>query len=391
MVAPPRPSRRGPEDPLAVGRGLYEHREVELETFKKLPLGGIDRRALAGALSKDGLRVATELLERQRQVIRPFGTAIAPDAAVLILGGSNGVTRALAVQLLFGEKARVYGVHYDSEKMQIGPYHVQALKSAADAAGVPARFWNDDATKPQVIEQVLAALEADGVRVVHLINGIASGAMKRYVQHGPTLVKDVDVAFDPVLQVPDFSRPENIRQVGMVEVDVANDLDIERTNRFMGSSSMLWAEPLAAAGMLVKGESVVAFCDYDFPADDPVYGMGPLAGAKILQRQTMGEIRDRFGALPARICYPAMATTALGTIPGGSLMFALTAQILKERGEFRDVLELAVASMPVFAAGFSGGDLRLDDAYQAALPEFYARKATLTGADLPGAFSKLYA
>jgi len=363
---------------------------VDLDTFKKLPLGGVDRRALVGALAKDGLRVATELLERQRHAVLPASAGIAKDAAVLILGGSNGITRALAVQLLFGERARVYAVHYDSEKMQIGPFHVQAIKAAADAEGLSARFWNDDATKPQIIDQVLAALEADGVRAVHLVNGIAAGATKRYAEHGPTLVKDLDVAFDPVLQVPDFSSPEHLRKVGMVEVEVANEVDIERTNRFMGSSSLLWAAPLAAAGMLVKGESVVAFCDYDFPADDPVYAMGPLAGAKILQRQTMGEIQSRFGARTARICYPAMATTALGAIPGGLLMYALSAEILKERGQYRDVFELGVASMPVFRPDFPGGDFRLDEAYQAALPEFYARKAALTGADLPGAFSKLY-
>ena len=45
----------------------------------------------------------------------------------------------------------------------------------------------------------------------------------------------------------------------------------------------------------------------------------------------MAEIKDRFGAVTARICYPPVATTALGTIPGGSLMYALSAQILKER------------------------------------------------------------
>jgi len=71
--------------------------------------------------------------------------------------------------------------------------------------------------------------------------------------------------------------------------------DVERTNRFMGSSSLLWAEPLAKAGLLAKGESVVAFCDYDYPPDDPVYAMGPLAGAKTLQRKTMGEIHDPSG------------------------------------------------------------------------------------------------
>ena len=169
------------EEALALGRGLYETRPVDLETFKKLSRSAeVDRRAHVGALAKDGLRVATALLERQRQAIRPAGTAIAEDAAVLILGGSNGITRALAVQLLFGEHVRVYAVHYDSEKMHIGPFHVQALKAAADAEGLKARFWNDDATRPQVIAQVRDAIEADGVRAVHLINGIAAGATKRW-------------------------------------------------------------------------------------------------------------------------------------------------------------------------------------------------------------------
>lgn len=377
--------------PLAIRRRPYESRRVDLETFKKLPLGGVDRRALVGALAKDGPRVATELLDRQRPGLRPAGTMIARDAAVLILGGSNGITRALAVQLLFGEKARVYAVHFDSEKMQIGPCHVHAIKAAAEAEGLTARFWNEDATKPQVIEQVLAALEADGVRAVHLVNGIAAGATKRYAEHGPTQVKDVDVAFDPVLQVPDFSKPANVRRVGLVDVEVATDVDIERTNRFMGSSSLLWAEPLARAGLLVRGESVVAFCDYDYPADDPVYAMGPLAGAKILQRKTMGEIEERFGARTARLCYPPVATTALGAIPGGLLMYALSAQILRERGEYRDVMELGALSMAIFQPGWGASELRLDGAYRAALPEFHRRKERLTSADLPGAFDRLYA
>jgi enoyl-[acyl-carrier protein] reductase/trans-2-enoyl-CoA reductase (NAD+) len=362
---------------------------VDLETFKKLPLGGVDRRALVGALAKDGLRVATELLARQRAAIHPAGAAIAGDAAVLILGGSNGITRALAAQLLFGEQARVYGVHFDSEKMQIGHFHVQAMTRAAEAEGLAARFWNNDATRPQTIDEVVAALKGE-VRAVHVINGIAAGATKRYAEHGPTQVKDVDVAFDPVLQVPDFSRAENVRKVGLVDVEVASEVDIERTNRFMGSSSLLWAEPLAAAGLLARGESVVAFCDYDYPPDDPVYAMGPLAGAKQLQRRTMAEIRERFGARTARICYPPVATTALGAIPGGLLMFALSAQILKERGQYRDVMQLAEDSMAIFRPGWDGGDVHLDEAYKAALPEFHTRKATLAGADLPGAFRLLY-
>jgi enoyl-[acyl-carrier protein] reductase/trans-2-enoyl-CoA reductase (NAD+) len=362
---------------------------MDLEVFKKLPLGGVDRRSLVGALAKDGHRVATELLEKHRAAVKPAGTAIAPDAAVIILGGSNGITRALAIQLLFGERAAVYGVHFDSEKMQIGVHHVEAMAAAASAEGVTTRFWNADATRPQAIEEVIAEIKGRH-RAAHLINGIAAGATKRYAEHGPTQVKDLDVAFDLVLQTPNFSHPNAIRKVGLVDVEVATDVDIERTNKFMGTSSLLWAEPLADAGLLARGESVVAFCDYDFPPDDPVYAMGPLAGAKRLHRETMDQIRERFGVRTARICYPAMPTTALGAIPGGSLMYALTAQILKERGQYRDLMELAFDTMEIWRPTWDGKDLHLDAAYQACLPQFHDRKAKLGPADLPDAFQLLY-
>jgi enoyl-[acyl-carrier protein] reductase/trans-2-enoyl-CoA reductase (NAD+) len=280
-------------------------------------------------------------------------------------------------------------VHFDSEKLQIGFFHVQALVEAAAEAKLTARFWNEDATRSSTVETAIAELRLRH-RTVHLVNGIAAGATKRYAEHGPTLVKDLDVSFHPVLQVPDFSRPENVRTLGLVEVEVATDADIERTNRFMGTSSLLWAEALAGAGLLVPGESIVAFCDYDYPPDDPVYAMGPLAGAKKLQRASMAEIRQRFGARTARLCYPAMPTTALGAIPGGLLMFALSAQILKERGRYRDLAELAADSMRLFSPSWDGGDLRLDAAYQECLAEFSARSRAIEPKDLPRALALLF-
>jgi enoyl-[acyl-carrier protein] reductase / trans-2-enoyl-CoA reductase (NAD+) len=362
---------------------------MSLEVFRKLPLGGLDRRALATSLAAHGRAATTELLARQRAEVHGQGATFGAGAAVLVLGGSNGITRALAVQLLFGEQASIYGVHFDSEKLQIGFFHAQALEESAAAAGLTARFWNEDATKPATLEAVVGELRSRH-HTVHLVNGIAAGATKRYAEHGPTRVKDLDVAFHPVLQVPDFSRPENIRKLGLVEVEVASEADIERTNRFMGTSSLLWAEALASAGLLSHGESIVAFCDYDYPPSDPVYAMGPLAGAKKLQRESMAEIRRRFGARTARLCYPAMATTALGAIPGGLLMYALTAQILKERGQYQSLAELAARSMTIFAPSWDGGDLRLDTAYQACLPEFFARSERLESANIPAAFALLF-
>jgi enoyl-[acyl-carrier protein] reductase / trans-2-enoyl-CoA reductase (NAD+) len=362
---------------------------MSLEVFRKLPLGGLDRRALANSLAERGRSAAVELLARERAGLRARGTRFAEDAAVLVLGGSNGITRALAIQLLFAERVPVYGVHFDSEKLQIGFFHVQALTEAAASAGLTCRYWNEDATKPATVEAVAGELSSRH-RAVHLVNGIAAGATKRYAEHGPTRVKDLDVAFHPVLQVPDFSRPENIRKLGLVDVEVASDADVERTNRFMGTSSLLWAEALAGAGLIRRDESIVAFCDYDYPSNDPVYAMGPLAGAKRLQREGLLEIRRRFGARTARLCYPAMPTTALGAIPGGLLMYAVTAEILKERGQYQDLAELAGQSMAIFTPSWEGQELRLDAAYQACLPEFFARSEKLEPKDLPAAFSLLF-
>jgi len=364
---------------------------MTLEVFKKLPLGGVDRRAMVPALAERGPTTAREMLAREREGVSSAGAVIPKDVAVIILGGSNGITRGLAVQLLFGEGASVFCVHLDSEKMQIGPHHALAIAQAAETEGLVARFFNDDATKAETIERVISEIKGK-FRAVHFINGIAAGATKRYKEHGPTQVKDLDVAFDVVLQTPDFSKAEHIRKLGLVEVEVASDIDIERTNKFMGTSSLLWAEPVAAAGLLAKDESVVAFCDYDYPPDDPVYAMGPLAGAKNLQRQTMAQIRERFGVNTARLCYPAVATTALGAIPGGLLMFGMTGQILQERGQLKGIAELSRDAMQIFAPGWTKGEgeLRLDDAYQAALPEFYRRRDALEPGDVPGAFSKLF-
>jgi enoyl-[acyl-carrier protein] reductase/trans-2-enoyl-CoA reductase (NAD+) len=355
--------------------------EDKLETFTKQPLGGVDRRSLLDLLAKNGPDTARNDLAAQRKTIATQGTDIPRDACVLMLGGSNGILRAVAVQLVFGEKVPVYCVHYDSEKLQIGGHHARAIHDAATEIGVAADFKNADATKPAVIAEVVESLKSR-YRVVHLINGIAAGATKRYEQHGKTKVRDLDVAFDPVRQVPDFSAWDRVRKVGLVEVDTASAEDIERTNKMMGHSTAPWADALAAAGLLVRGESIVAFADYDFEPDDPVYAMGPLAGAKLLQRESMAKIGSQYGVRTVRLCYPAMNTTAIGAIPGGILMFAGTAEVMIRRGTYRNLVALARDTMPMFRRGFASGEVRLDDEYKAALPEFHALTGDLTNENL---------
>lgn len=362
---------------------------MDLPTFKKLPLGGVDRRAMVKLLAEQGPDAAERLLESDRAALVQQGVDIAPDTAVLLLGGSNGLTRALAVQLVFGESAAIVAVHYDSERMQIGPHHVRAFERAAAAAQRRATFFNCDAVKDKNIAEVVQTIRAE-YRAVHLLNGIAAGSPKRHQRHGPIEVPDLDVAFDPVLQIPDFSRPEAIRRLGMVEVGVASENEAKRTQAFMGSSTLQWAETLDAAGLLSRGESVVAFCDYDFPEDDPVYAMGPLADAKRRQRRDLDGIRERFGVRAVQLCYPPMATTALGAIPGALLAYALSSEVLKERGQFRDIPELARRTMALWQPPFPDSILRLDEPFQRAVPEVRRRIGTLRPEELPGALSQLW-
>jgi enoyl-[acyl-carrier protein] reductase/trans-2-enoyl-CoA reductase (NAD+) len=350
---------------------------IQLETFSKLPFGGVSPKLMAQRLAAEGEAAAAAELAQNRAAVRAAGTAFPEGSAVLMLGGSGGILRALAIQLLFGERVPVYAMHYDSEKLQIGPRHARALEAAAAEVGVPCRFVNADATRLDKIQPLVDEIKAAGHRCVHLINGIAAGATKRFAEHGTTKVRDLDIAFDSLRQIADFSSWESLRRFGLVDVEIATEADIERTYKFMGRSTDPWAEALQAAGLLVPGESVVAFTDYDYEHDDPVYALGPLAQAKILQRESMARIREQTGVRTIRLCYPAMNTTALGAIPGGTLMFAGTAQILLEQGAYKNIPALAAETIPIFAPTFADGDLRVDAAFQRVLPEFHRRKVTM--------------
>jgi enoyl-[acyl-carrier protein] reductase/trans-2-enoyl-CoA reductase (NAD+) len=328
-------------------------------------------------LAKHGAQTARDDLARKRLQIRRQDAQLAPDACVLLLGGSNGILLSVATQLLFAERAAVYAVHKDSEKLQIGPHHASAVTEAAKQEGVSATFVNQDATSPECIAKVVADLKAQ-FRVVHLINGIAAGAPKRFAEHGPIQVPDLDVAFDPVRQTPDFSKRENLRKLGLVEVDVATEQDIERTDKFMGHSTDPWAAALADAGLLVEGESLVAFADYEFEPNDPVYGMGPLARAKVIQRESLAKIQAKYRVRTTRLCYPPMCTTAIGAIPGGLLKFAGTAQLMLEKGTYQNLTALAAATMPAFRPSFRDEALHVDGAYKAVRPAFEAFVSALT-------------
>ena len=361
---------------------------MQLETFEKKPLGGADLKVIMKTLMSEGQKGADELLEKQIKEIKTLGVKLPSDHVVLMLGGSNGILRAVTLQLLFGEKIPVYGVHYDRANLQIGYNHVESIKKEAAKQNVDSRWWNIDATDPKAIEEVVNTIK-EKYSVVHLINGIAAGATKRYEEHGTIKVKDIDLSYHPVYQYPDFFIFYNFKKFGMVDVAVANEGDIERTNKFMGTSTTLWVEPLAKAGLIKKDVSIVAFADYDFEKDDPVYGMGPLAGAKILQRKSMSDAKNNFGVKAVRLCYPAMDTTAIGAIPGGLLMLAMTSVVLNEKGKFKNLHTLAEETMQIFKPDYNKEELRTDDDFQKMLPEFHARVDALKAEDFPKAFESL--
>lgn len=348
-----------------------------LSLFTKLPLGGVDRRSLVDLLAKHGAQTARDDLARKRREITMQNADVAKDVCVLLLGGSNGILLSVATQLLFAERTAVYAVHKDSEKLQIGPHHAAAVTEAAIADGLSATFVNQDATSSECIARVVADLKSR-FRAVHLINGIAAGAPKRFAEHGAIQVPELDVAFDPVRQTPDFSKAENLRKFGLVEVDVATEQDIERTDKFMGHSTDPWADALAQAGLLAKGESLVAFADYEFEPNDPVYGMGPLARAKVIQRESLAKIQAKYGVRTTRLCYPPMGTTAIGAIPGGLLKFAGTAQLMLEDKTYQNLTSLASNTMPAFRPGFRDEALHVDHAYKAVRPRFDAFVESLT-------------
>src|SRR5262249_22661346 len=85
-----------------------------------------------------------------------------------------------------------------------------------------------------------------------------------------------------------------------------------------------------------------------------------------------------WSARTVRICYPAMNTTAIGTIPGGCLMFAGNAQVGIRHGSYKNLRALAHDTMKMFQKGFDDRELRLDVEYQKGLDEFHALKRDMS-------------
>jgi enoyl-[acyl-carrier protein] reductase/trans-2-enoyl-CoA reductase (NAD+) len=92
----------------------------------------------------------------------------------------------------------------------------------------------------------------------------------------------------------------------------------------------------------------------------------------------MLRIHEKFNVQTVRLCYPAMDTTAIGAIPGGLLMFALSAQVLAEEGKFKNLMQLAEETMAIFKPGFAANDLRTDADFKAILKEMHQREPYLT-------------
>eukprot|EP01065_Artemidia_motanka_P036458 TRINITY_DN44388_c0_g1_i1.p1 TRINITY_DN44388_c0_g1~~TRINITY_DN44388_c0_g1_i1.p1 ORF type:complete len:384 (+),score=118.71 TRINITY_DN44388_c0_g1_i1:61-1212(+) len=357
-------------------RRLYSSAATVLEKLEKKPFGGADLRRMASELRAQGHYTAQTALVRDLQRVEPVGRPPSSHG-VVILGGSNGITRSLALWLAFGEGVPVWCVHSDNQRMQIGAWHAAVAAEAAQKAGVRLSFTNRSATLADVRESVIADVVASDVRSVSLINGVAAGVPKRHASVGGCSVPDIACGYHPILQTPDLRE---ITAVGMVEVPTATEQEQQRTMQLMGSALQTeWADALASAGLLKSGESALCFCDYDFPDWDEVYAQGPLADAKVDQRRALPGLADKHEVSAVSLKYPAMSTTALGVIPGGLLLYAGTAELLLKRQQLRSTLDLAGDTVAkLWPAAPGARDIRLDQAFQSVLPTHRDRVADLS-------------
>ena len=178
------------------------------------------------------------------------------------------------------------------------------------------------------------------------------------------------MAFDPVLQVPDFSRPENVRK--------------RRPGRRRGRERRRHR-----AHEQVHGHLVAALGRAARRRRPPRAGRERRRVLRLrLSRPTIRSTRWARSPAPssssarrwarsasasapttARICYPPVATTALGAIPGGLLDVRAHRPDPEGAGRVpRRAWSSRRDSMEIFRPTWDGNDMRLDAAYQSACP-----------------------
>jgi enoyl-[acyl-carrier protein] reductase / trans-2-enoyl-CoA reductase (NAD+) len=274
--------------------------------------------------------------------------------AVLVIGCSTGYGLATRIASAFGFGAATVGVSYEKEPSTgstgtPGWYNNRAFDAAATVESLPSISLNGDAFSEETKARVIAAARELGLRFDLVVYSLASpvrvdpatGVMHRSVIKpigGPYRGRTVDP----------FTK-----ELSFVDVQAATEAEAADTVKVMGGEDWeLWISALAAAGVLARGATTVAYSYVGPRMTWPIYRDGTIGRAKHHLEATAaklpaaadGAAKAGFDGSPSLelsayvSINKALVTRASAVIPVIPLYSSILFKVMKERGIHEDCI-----------------------------------------------------
>ncbi len=267
---------------------------------------------------------------------------------VLVIGSSTGYGLASTLTACFGLGAKTLGLCFErpsDEKKDgsAGWYNVCAAHAAAKAEGKHLETLNIDAFAHESKQQVIDILKDRYGKLDLIIYSLASPKRKD---------PDSDTLWSSVLKpIGETFRGKNINlrdsTIEEVEIESANDEEIEHTQRVMGGDDWkLWINALNEAGLLNDGCRSVAYSYIGPEVTHALYRSGTIGKAK---EDLEAQAKDIDAAMKSACngsalvsVNKALVTQASSAIPVVTLYTSILYKVMKEAGNHEGCIEQIV-------------------------------------------------
>ena len=255
---------------------------------------------------------------------------------VLVVGASNGYGLAARIVSAFASNAATIGLGFEKPGTAkrtgtAGWYNIEAFKSEAESAGLPAWNVNGDAFAEETKQEMMEIIKAKLGKIDFLVYSIAAPRRIDPVtgEIYSSVIKPIGKPFSA--KTVDFLTG----LVSEVTAQPATQEEIAHTIKVMGGEDWrLWIDKMMSRDLLEKGFQTIAFSYIGSEQTRPLYRDGTIGAAKKDLEQTVENINRMLSPLKGKALISvnkALVTRASAVIPAVPLYIALLYRVMKDK------------------------------------------------------------
>jgi enoyl-[acyl-carrier protein] reductase/trans-2-enoyl-CoA reductase (NAD+) len=281
----------------------------------------------------------------QIEITRAQGDLGNGPRRVLVIGASTGYGLASRITAAFGYGAATLGVFFEKPSSEsktgtAGWYNAAAFDQFAKQADLYSKSINGDAFADATRAKAIEIIRDEMGGPIDLVVYSLASPVRKLPGSGEVVRSSLKTIGETYTATSIDTNKDSVVQVS---VEPATEKEIEDTVKVMGGEDWaLWIDALAAAGVLAKNATTIAYSYVGTSITWPIYWHGTLGRAKQHLDNTARQLGERHRAQGLRAYVGVMksvVTQASAAIPVIPLYVSLVFKVMKEKGLHEGTIE----------------------------------------------------